>query len=66
MSQRDLEKVLTFDEVIKVEEEGFAAEAEGTITTFPVGMERIPRHNEFFGIKSGYVSSTANLKFPLY
>jgi len=47
LSQRDLEQVLTLDEVIKVVEEGFAAEAVGTITTFPVVMEHIPAHNAF-------------------
>ena len=61
LSQRDLDQVLTLDEVINVVEEGFAAEAAGTITTFPVVMEHIPAHNAFFGIKSGYVPSTETL-----
>ena len=61
LSRRDLEQVLTLDEVIKVVEEGFAAEAAGTVTTFPVVMEHIPAHNAFFGIKSGYVPSTETL-----
>lgn len=61
LSQGDLEKVLTIGEVIKVVEKGFAAEARGTITTFPVVMERIPVHNAFFGIKSGYVPATETL-----
>ncbi|MBM4430276.1 MAG: ornithine cyclodeaminase family protein [Chloroflexi bacterium] len=61
LSKRDLEQVLTLSEVIKVVEEGFAAEATGTITTFPVVMEHIPAYSAFFGIKSGYVPSTETL-----
>ena len=61
LSKRDLEQVLTLGEVIKVVEEGFAADAAGTITTFPVVMEHIAVHNAFFGIKSGYVPSTETL-----
>jgi len=53
LSLRDLERVLTLAEVIEVVEEGFADEARGTITTFPVVMEHIQAHNAFFGIKSG-------------
>ena len=61
ISKRDIEQVLTLDEVIRVVEEGFEAQAAGTITTFPVVMEHIPKHNAFFGIKSGYVPSSEAL-----
>ena len=61
LSKQDLEQVLTLGEVIKVVEEGFAADAAGEITTFPVVMEHIPVHGAFFGIKSGYVPSTETL-----
>jgi len=61
LSKRDLEQVLTLGDVIQVVEDGFRAEAEGNVTTFPVVMEHIAAHDAFFGIKSSFVPSTEAL-----
>jgi alanine dehydrogenase len=61
LSREDVEQVLTLDGVIKMVEDGFASDAAGTITTFPVVMERITAHNAFIGIKSGYIPSAGAL-----
>jgi alanine dehydrogenase len=58
LSKRDLEQVLTLGDVIQVVEDGFRAEAEGNVTTFPVVMEHIAAHDAFFGIKSSFVPTT--------
>jgi alanine dehydrogenase len=58
LSKGDLEQVLTLAEVIRAVEDGFRADAEGNVTTFPVVMEHIPEHDAFFGIKSSFVPTT--------
>lgn len=61
LSKADLQEVLTLGDVIQVVEEGFRADAEGGVKTFPVVMEHIASHGAFFGIKSGYVPTTEAL-----
>jgi len=61
LSKRDLEQVLTLGDVIQAVEDGFRADAEGDVTTFPVVMEHIAAHDAFFGIKSSFVPATEAL-----
>ncbi|MSP12466.1 MAG: ornithine cyclodeaminase family protein [Chloroflexi bacterium] len=64
LSRRDIEEILTFDEVVKVVEAAFTDYQMGRTKSFPVVRERIVPHNGVFGVKSGYLQTndTVGLK----
>jgi len=56
LSEQDLEKMITLQDVIPLVEKGFVDYHHGAFVTFPVVREKIDRYKGVFGIKSGYLT----------
>lgn len=63
LSGKDLEELLTLEEVIELIKYGFVTYFNGGYKVFPVVRDMIDQYQGIFGIKSGYVTTEGLLGF---
>ncbi|MFZ7104707.1 MAG: ornithine cyclodeaminase family protein [Peptococcaceae bacterium] len=63
LNDRDIEELVSFEEIMSVVEKAFADFQQGDSEVFPVVREEIKKHQGIFGIKSGYLKKEEVLGF---
>ena len=63
LNDHDVEKLVSFDENLRMIEQAFGDYNMGKSHVFPVVREEIAKHRGIFGIKSGYVEEQETLGF---
>ena len=63
LSDQDVEKLVSFEENLKLVEQAFADFNRGKSHVFPVIREEVKKHQGIFGVKSGYLETQDVLGF---
>lgn len=63
LKDQDVEKLVSFEENVRMIEQAFADYQTGNSHVFPVIREEIAKHQGIFGVKSGYLESQEVLGF---